>query len=336
MADSGGQRSEKATPRRKERARKEGNFPSSKEFVASVQFLGFVALMSLYAASGVARAGRLMRMLLQRAFTTEITPANVAHLAIQVVAPELVPLMIGGGALVLLVLAVQMGVTKMGFSTQKLVPDFGRLNPMKRLSSMPSQNLFMTAQAVLLLVLVTAIVYYEIAENLGTFMELPWLPPQTSAARIGGVLSTLLWRAASLFMLVGVIDLLWQRSRYNKQLRMSKQEIREEVKEQESSPQVKMRIRRIQRDLARRHMMQEIATAPSAIRSIPTPRRAWSPKARTTSPSASANAPWIIRSRSSRTRRWPERCTLRSTSARRSPAISTAPWRRFLHIFTGL
>src|SRR5579864_4172 len=112
MADSSGQRSEKPTQRRMERARKEGNFPSSREFVASVQFLGFAALMVLYAASGLARGGRLMRMLLQRAFTTDITPANVGYLAIHVIAPELVPLMIGGGALVLLVLAVQMGVTK--------------------------------------------------------------------------------------------------------------------------------------------------------------------------------------------------------------------------------
>jgi flagellar biosynthesis protein FlhB len=265
MADTSGQRSEKATPRRLDRARKEGNFPSSKEFVASVQFLGFVALMALYAASGMARAGRLMRTLLQRAFTTDVSPASVGHLAIQVIAPELFPLMLGGGALVLLVLAVQMGVTKLGLSLKKLTPDFTRLNPMKRLASMPSQNLFMTGQAILLLALVTAVVYYEVAENLNTFLELPWLAPRTAVARVGGVLGTLLWRAAGLFLLVGVIDLLWQRSRYNKQLRMSKQEIREEVKEQESSPHVKMRIRRIQRDLARRHMMKEIATATAVI-----------------------------------------------------------------------
>jgi type III secretory pathway component EscU len=79
---------------------------------------------------------------------------------------------------------------------------------------MPSQNLFMTEQAILLLVPVTAIVYYEISENLDTFMELPWLSLHTAVARVGGVLGTLLWRAASMFLLVGVIDLLWQRSRY--------------------------------------------------------------------------------------------------------------------------
>jgi flagellar biosynthetic protein FlhB len=264
VADSG-QRTEKATQRRKDRARKEGSFPSSKEFVSSIQFLGFVTLMSLYASSALTRSGRLMRVLLQRAFTTELTPANLASLTRQTILPEVVPLLLGGAALILLVIAVQMGVTKMGLSLQKLAPDVKRLNPMQRLSSLPSQNLFMTAQGILLLVLVSAIVYYEIAENLNSFLELPWLAPRTAAARIGAVLGTLLWRAASLFLFVGVIDLLWQRSRYNKQLKMSKQEIREEVKEQESSPHVKQRIRRIQRDLARRHMMKEIATATAVI-----------------------------------------------------------------------
>jgi flagellar biosynthetic protein FlhB len=248
-----------------ERARKEGNFPSSKEFVSAVQFLGFVTLMAMYAAAGLARGGRLMRVLLQRAFTTDVSAANLGSLATQVILPELIPLLLGGGALVLLVVGVQMGVTRMGFSAKKLAPDIKRLNPMQRLSSMPSQNLFMTGQAILLLVLVTAIVYYEIAENLNTFLELVWVTPRTAAARVGGALGTLLWRAAGLFLLVGVIDLVWQRSRYNKQLKMSKQEIREEAKEQESSPHVKGRIRRIQRDLARRHMMKEIATATAVI-----------------------------------------------------------------------
>ena len=66
-------------------------------------------------------------------------------------------------------------------------------------------------------------------------------------------------------MVMGLIDLLWQRSRYNRQLRMSKQEIREESKEQQGNPQMKMRIRRIQRDMARRNMMKEIPTATAVI-----------------------------------------------------------------------
>jgi flagellar biosynthetic protein FlhB len=74
-----------------------------------------------------------------------------------------------------------------------------------------------------------------------------------------------LWRTALLFLVVGVADLFWQRHRYTKQLRMTKQEVREDAKEQEASPHVKSRIHRLQRELSRRMMMREVPTATAVI-----------------------------------------------------------------------
>jgi flagellar biosynthesis protein FlhB len=263
MADS--ERTEKATPRRLERARKEGNFPSSKEFVSSVQFLGFVTLMTAYGADGLARMTHLMRILLAGAFSAPLTPAGAISMIRQTVAPELVPLLGYGGVLVLMVVCAQLAATRLGVSLEKVPPDIQRLNPAKKLASLPSQNLFNLGQALVLLVLVGMVVYYEVTENLNSFLELPWLTPRGAMVRIGSVMGTLLWRAAALFLLVGVVDLIWQQRRYDKQLRMSKQEIREEGKEQEGSPQMKGRIRRMQRDLVRRKMMQEVPKATAVI-----------------------------------------------------------------------
>ncbi len=263
MADS--ERTEKATPRRLERARKEGNFPSSKEFVSSVHFLGFVTLLTAYSADGLVRMTHLMRLLLAAAFSASLTPAGAISMIRQTVAPELIPLLAYGSVLMVMVVGAQLAATRLGVSLEKLPPDIQRLNPAKKLASLPSQNLFNLGQALVLLVLVGAVVYYEVTENLNSFLELPWLTPRGAMVRIGGVMGTLLWRAAALFLLVGVVDLIWQQRRYNQQLRMSKQEIREEGKEQEGSPQMKMRIRRMQRDLARRKMMQEIPKATAVI-----------------------------------------------------------------------
>ncbi len=263
MADP--QRTEKPTKRRLDKAREEGDFASSREFVTSVQFLVFVTLCALFAGSMVQRIELLMRKLLAFAFTGDLSANTVAVLARQVIAPEFVPLLIGGAVLTAVTTCAQLATTRLGISLNKLTPDFERLNPVKRLSSMPSQNLFMLGQAVVILALVGLVVYYEVSENLDSFLELPWLEPRTSAARIGGALSTLLWRAAAVFLLAGVIDLIWQKRRYTSQLKMTKHEIREETKDQESSPQVKMRIRRIQRDLARRKMMTEIPNATAVI-----------------------------------------------------------------------
>ena len=211
------------------------------------------------------RTARLMRGLLSLAFTGEVTPENFVKIARNIIAPEFVPLILAGAALTCLVLFAQLASTGLGVSLSKLAPDIKRFNFISRLKSLPGQNLPVFFQALLLLPLVAAVVYFEVTENLDSFLELPWMGAQSAALRVGGIIETLLWRAAGLFLLVGLVDLVWQRRRHAKQLRMTKQEVREEAKEQEGSPQMKMRIRRLQRDLARRSMMKDIATATAVI-----------------------------------------------------------------------
>ena len=206
-----------------------------------------------------------MRTLLARAFSTDLTSRQRRQPGAPRDRAGAGAAAACGGVLVAMVVFAQLATTRLGISLEKLTPDFERLNPAKKLASLPSQNLFLFCQALVLLALVGVVVYYEVTENLDAFLELPWLAPRAAVVRVGSVMGTLLWRAAALFLLVGVIDLIWQRSRYTKQLSMSKQEIREESKEQESSPQIKMRIRRMQRDLARRNMMKEIPTATAVI-----------------------------------------------------------------------
>jgi flagellar biosynthetic protein FlhB len=174
-------------------------------------------------------------------------------------------LALAGIALVVLTVSAQLGTTKLGISVEKLMPDLKRLNPLTKLTSLPSQNLPIFLQALLLLPLVGFVVYYEASENLDAFLELPWMGVQPAIARIGSTIETLLWRAVMLFLLVGVCDLVWQRHRYMKQLKMSKHEVKQESKEQQGSPHIKQKIRRLQRDLARRNMMKAIPTATAVI-----------------------------------------------------------------------
>jgi flagellar biosynthesis protein FlhB len=259
------QRTEQPTKRRIDRARREGNFPASREFISAVHFLGFVILAVWFAGAFVMRIAQVMRELLRRAFHTEISANEVVRLMRDVVLPALAPAMLAAAALVLLVVFTQLATTRMGFSLSKLAPDFKRLNFLQRFSSVPAQNIPLFLQALVLLPVVGLVVYYEAAENLGSFLDLPWMGAQVAAVRVGGVIETLLWRAAGLFLVMGLVDLVWQRHRYTQQLRMSKQELRDESKEQEGNPQLKMRVRRLRRDLLRRQMMKEIPKATAVI-----------------------------------------------------------------------
>ncbi len=263
MADE--QRDEKPTQRRLERARKEGDFPASREFLSSVHFIGFVAIAVTFSGAFLVRTARMMRSLLIRAFTLELTPREVVSLMREVVAPAIEPVLLAGVALMLLVVFIQLASTRMGISFAKLMPDWNRLNILRRFSSVPQQNLPMFLQALLLLPVIALVVYYEVTENLTSFLELPWMAAQVAIARVGGTLETLLWRAAGLFLLIGIGDLLWQRHRYTNQLKMSKYEVRQENKEMGGNPHMKMRIRRLQRELRRRRMMKDIPTATAVI-----------------------------------------------------------------------
>jgi flagellar biosynthetic protein FlhB len=264
MADSG-ERTEKPTQRRIDKARREGNYPSSREFISSIQFLGFVTIAATFGGTFLMRTARVIRYLLSIAFTTEITVSEIVVLTRGVILPALEPLVLAGAALVMLVFLAQLATTKMGISISKLTPDFKRLDPMKKISSLPGQNVPMLLQALFLLPIIGAAVYFEATENLGSFLELPWMAAQSGALRVGSIIGTLMWRAAGLFLVVGFVDLIWQRRRYMKQLRMSKQDLREESKEQEGNPHIKMRIRRLRRDLLRRQMMSNVPTATAII-----------------------------------------------------------------------
>jgi flagellar biosynthetic protein FlhB len=259
------QKSEQPTQQRLKKAREEGNFPASREFISAVQFTGFVTLSVIFGGALLRQVGMLMRMLLAWAFAGDITVPRLMTLLRYEIVPRFVPLFIAGLVLSFLSLTAQLATTKLGISLEKLIPDIKRLNPLKKLTSLPGQNLPVFLQALLLLPLIGYVVYYEASENLGAFLELPWMGAQPAIARIGSTIETLLWRAVVLFLLVGICDLLWQRHRYTKQLKMSKHEVKQESKEQQGSPHIKQKIRRLQRDAARRNMMKAIPTATALI-----------------------------------------------------------------------
>ena len=108
-------------------------------------------------------------------------------------------------------------------------------------------------------------VYAVAKDSLPAFLQLPYQTVDSGLKRVTGSIGDLLWKAVYVFMIWGSIDLFRQQRRFTQEMRMSKQEVREEAKESEGNPQIKSRIRRIQRDLARRNMMKEIPKSTAII-----------------------------------------------------------------------
>jgi flagellar biosynthetic protein FlhB len=177
----------------------------------------------------------------------------------------MLPLAVLGAVLIGITVAVQLGVTRMGVSMKKLAPSFQRLNPVTKLKQMPRQNLPALLQAVVMIPVFGAAVYYLVKDDFQGFLSLPLRSVPSAAAHVAGSIQALLWKASFVFVVFGAVDLVRQKQRYQKDLKMSKQEIRDEFKEVEGSPLMKQRIRRLRRDMARRRMMHEVPKATAVI-----------------------------------------------------------------------
>jgi flagellar biosynthesis protein FlhB len=262
MADN---QTEQPTQRRLDKARKEGRFPASREFVGAVQFLVFVWLLSTYGRDWLTAMRASMRYLLKAAFNPDLTRETITNHAWFLVQTDIVKPLTAASALLLTTVAAQLFTTNLGFSFSKLAPDFKRLNPMGRIKELPRQNLPVLFQSIILLPVFAMAVWALAAENFDNFQRLPMAGVESAAYRIAEVICTLLWRAGGMFLIFGLVDLARQKRRHSKDLKMSKQEIRDEFKEAEGNPQMKQRVRRLQRDAARRNMMKEIPTATAVI-----------------------------------------------------------------------
>ena len=96
-------------------------------------------------------------------------------------------------------------------------------------------------------------------------MSLPLASLTAGLAQVTGSLQALLWKGAALFFIFGCVELFREKRRQMGQLRMSKQEIKDEHKEMEGNPQIKAKLRSIRRDQARRRMMAAVPTATAVI-----------------------------------------------------------------------
>jgi flagellar biosynthetic protein FlhB len=263
MADSG--KTEQPTPRRLEKAREEGNYPAAREFVAALQFLIFLGLLSAGGAHWFAGFRWTARSLFAMAFSGDLRAEDLTHLAWQICWRHFLPLGLAGLAVAAATMGFRLMTTQFGLSLKKLAPDLKRLSPISKLKELPRQNLPSLLQALILLPLFLWAAYVVARAKIESYLTLPLQSVESGFALIASSLMELFWKAGGVFLVFGAVDLFRQLRRYKNDMRMSKQDIREEMKDIEGNPQMKARVRRIQRDNARRNMMKEIPKATAVV-----------------------------------------------------------------------
>lgn len=263
MAD--GDKTEKPTPQRLRKAREQGQFLVSRGFMSAIQFILSVVLLDRLVAGWRNALMHSMPELLQRSMASDISASEWPALLRNIFLQNLIPLVSFFGCLFIVTLAAHLGISKLGFSLQRLNPNFNRLSPLPKIKDMPGQNIKSALEAVVLIAALAFGIQSLVAENGAALLRMSLESTAAAVGQISRSIHSLLWKAAYLFILFGAVDLIRQQRKYLSQLKMSKQEIKEEHKRQEGDPQLKSRIRRLRRELGRKRMMHDVSTATAVV-----------------------------------------------------------------------
>ncbi|WBY00583.1 flagellar biosynthesis protein FlhB [Ramlibacter tataouinensis] len=256
------EKTEPASPRRLEKAREEGDVARSRELVTFVLLatgaagLWFTAAglrerlaASLARALRVDRAGAFdpTRMTDQAvSAATGVLPALAPALGLTLVAALVAPVLLGGWMV----------------STKRLLPDFGRLDPLKGLGRLVSLDaLAELVKAVLKLLLVGGVAAWVIAAQSEALLSLMGEATQSGLEHAVRLVAFSCAAIVASLLLIASVDVPWQLWRYHQRHRMSREDLRQEQKESDGDPHVKAQIRRQQQAMARRRMMSEVPRA---------------------------------------------------------------------------
>src|SRR5579875_3368657 len=259
MAEGGQERTEEATPKRRQEARKKGQVVRSADLPPAAGLL--VAVLALRVAGPMiwAQLQGMVQGDLAQIAQPDLAPQAAMGLlgqsllaALLAIAPLVGALLLGG---------VITGLIQTGFvfSGQALKPKFDKLNPlhgMKRLFS--PRTGFEMAKMALRLGIFIAVAATSVGQIGSDVLRLGATGMAAVPPLLGNAAFTLMLRLALAGGILAGLDYGFQRWQFNRNLKMTKQEIRDEMRQAEGDPQVKQRIRRLQRQRAKQRMMQDV------------------------------------------------------------------------------
>lgn len=268
MADDVDQESktEDPTPRRREEARRQGQVPFSAELVGSLVLLAGVVGLGYIGPSLWTAMRQVFRYDLATSFRDDLDSATATELIARTAFRVLVALLPFLAAL--LAVGVLASVAQTGFqiNTEKLAPDPDRLNPANGVGRLFSVGALVKGLLTLVKVAALALVAYLIIEGrAGVLTALSRDRLGYAAPAAWALVERLALYMSVAVAAVAVFDYLYQRYKFEQSLKMTKEEVKREFKEEEGDPQVKARIRQFARERLKRKMLAEVPKATVVI-----------------------------------------------------------------------
>ena len=263
---AGEEKTEEATPKKKSDARKKGQIARSKDVGIAITMIACTFVIMLMSSIVISNFRDVMVYFLQSGMLQDVNETSLKAITITVlmktaycILPLVLPIMLAGIAASLM----QTGFLVTG---EPLKPSLGKLNPISGFKNMFSKKNFVELAKNLAVVSVIGFLGYQyIKDNYDSILQmtnsyLPAIGPEVQKLVLGIFL-----QVSIVLVIIAAMDYFVQYKFYQKDLRMTKQEIKEEYKQMEGDPQIMGKIKQKQREMATRRMMQSVADATVVI-----------------------------------------------------------------------
>lgn len=255
-------KTEQATPKKKSDARKKGQVARSKEVNLALTMLA-ATLVFLTIGSYVGNSLKdTMQMFLSNYLLNDLDYNSLKGITLTVmwrialvILPIILPIMIMG----ILANFIQVGFM---VTQEPLKPQLSKINPLKGFKRIFSfRTVIETIKNLIIVTILGYVGYGFIRDNYSYIMQMANLRIGAVPASFGKLVISIFSKITIIMVVVALADYLYQRYEYNKELKMTKQEVKEEFKQQEGDPQIKSKIKQRQREMASRRMMQAVPDA---------------------------------------------------------------------------
>jgi flagellar biosynthetic protein FlhB len=267
MADDFQDKTEQPTQKRLDEARRKGNVAKSMEINSAFSLLTGLSLLYLLSGMFFQQFFSSFRSIFAGGYLTELTPVNIRHYFLQGLETFglLILLFLGG----ILLVGLTSSILQVGFlfTLEPLSPKFSKLNPLKGFKKIiiSKRSLEELLKNILKLIIIIIVAYNSITGYKDEFIP---LMDKNTAQVFSFMLSaalTVSFKIALIFIIIAVADYAFQRHEHISNLKMTKQEIKDENKQTEGDPKVKSRIRTMQLRMARTRMMRAVPEADVVI-----------------------------------------------------------------------
>lgn len=265
----GGEKTEDATPKKLEDARKEGQVAKSQELVTAAALAGLFATLQLF----IGYIGKnfiysfnenysVLSTYSKELFNSSMATAFLSR-GIETVIKICIPVY---GIAFVIAFVTNVLQVKLKATGKPLQPKFEKINPLKGFKKMFSADkLVELIKSILKITVIGIIVYNTLKDETDTLSILYELGLNSAIMLIGNIVIGLGLKISIVFIVIGAADFLYQKFKFNRDMKMTKQEIKDEFKQTEGDPQIKGRIRQKMREASQRRMMQKLPEADVVI-----------------------------------------------------------------------